>query len=177
MWGADATTDSNAIGVITEVEWAEVVNDWLFPEPTPGTPGRTPTIIEKGQARLVGNAARICAGAVVSRAVSDKHRELNEELKQAQVALAKAQTDQLSKASGMKVKLNEILNQGLPDSCEGPMLSQWCVDTCNARYEVLFGRGKRPPEPVRPTPTQLSALKAGAHHGRHLRRICHVGPK
>ena len=143
--GAVENTKPVTLGVISERDYETVISKWKVPDPAAARP---PTLIEAGQAKLVGHICRLIAGT----------GETLESLKQKAAAPAQApQATSLSSASARKIKLSSIISQ--VDDTEILLADEKEIIKAFARYEVVYGKGDRPQNGTEPTGEQLSAVK------------------
>ena len=158
----DGSLSARVIGNIKETDWNDLLARWR-----PGHPAAEPSAVQVSLARLVGMACRLKIGTQMSQAQAADTTKLQQQLQeaQAQAQLASAQNSHLSTASKLKVKLSQVLSQAFHDNVEAPLLGQTEIDRAFARYEVIYGEGKLPPEDETPTREQMSAFAFGLQNG------------
>ena len=162
LLGAEGNPGLSArlIGTIPEPGWNALVSRWRCGEPL-----GMPSAIQQASAMLIGRACRLRIGAQETRAAMAAQVQVAQQLQQTQMQLAQAQTGQLSSATRLRVKLCQVMSQSYHDSVETELLSQTDVDQAYARYEVIFGVNKMPPQDETPTIEQMSAFKFAMRSG------------
>ena len=172
LLGATGTTLALTIASLSAKEYAEIIDDWMIPGA--GETTTTPTPIQRGQALLVGRAARLAAGVV----------DTPEPVQAQQAASSTTLTNVDMKK---KVKLTAILSQH--DETEiTENISK--ASQYHSAYEVVFGPGEKPRPQLAPSLLQLAAIEYlldagvvpyvdfnvfGPYHHRIMRKIKLVG--
>ena len=133
------------IGVISETDFNTALGQWqIATAVTEGTvtARRGPNVAEQGKARFFARICRLKLGADHSSGSTP----------------TPSQGGTLPSTAARKVKLSQVLSQ--LDDTEVDLLPEADIITMYGRYEVLFGKGQRPPNNREPTSEQLTALKS-----------------
>ena len=105
---------------------------------------------ELGQAKLIGHVCRIIAG----------NGETIEDLKRKASAMTTTPAPPSSpstSAATRKIKLSSIVSQ--VDDTEILLDDEKEILKAFARYEVVYGKGERPPKESEPTTEQITAIR------------------
>eukprot|EP00435_Cladocopium_sp_Y103_P040827 s1627_g11.t1 len=134
------------IGVISEADFNAALGQWQVATAVGAdgtiTARRGPNIAEQGKARYFARICRLKLGV--------DHT--------AGSAPTQALGGAPSSTASRKVKLSQVLSQ--LDDTEIELLPESEIITMYGRYEVLFGKGQRPPNNREPSSEQLAALKS-----------------
>lgn len=151
--GAKADTKPAAVGIIPEPDFDAVLMGWKVPTVSgTGAPGvRPPTLIELGQAKLLGHVCRVVVGK--GETVAD----LKKKATASAAAAAAAASVASSVAAARKVKLSSVISQ--IDDTEVLLTDEKEILKAYARFEAVYGKGERPPKESEPTAEQITAIK------------------
>ena len=148
LLGAKPDTKPAALGILSEADYDAAVKGWKIP--AAGGAARQPTLTELGQAKLIGHVCRIVAG----------NGETIEDLKRKASAMTSASpgpTSPSTSAAGRKIKLSSVISQ--IDDTEILLDEEKEILKAFARYEVVYGKGERPPKESEPTTEQITAVR------------------
>ena len=149
LLGATENTRPVIFGVVSEVHYEAVIAQWKVPI---SGGARSPTLTEMGAAKLVGHVCRLLEGVC----------EFLESLKRkAHAPPVVVPPPSLSTAAVRRIQLSSVVSQ--VDDTDILMADEKEIIKAYARYEVVYGKGDRPPNGTEPTSEQLSAVKHLLH--------------